>query len=303
MKKLLIITVLGFTLVMGGCTESSYNYVEGKINIIATTTMIGDLANEIGGDLVSVTTMMGVGVDPHMYQPTARDTSALLAADLVIMNGLHLEGQMGEVLEQLDANKLLVIGDNIPTEYLLLDEDNAIDPHIWFDVELWMIAAEVVANKLIALDSDNKTIFENRLETYLTELSALHNYILARAAELTDEQRVLITAHDAFNYFGNAYGFSVYAVQGISTEYEASVADIQTLAQLVVENNVSAIFIESTVPEFTVNSVIEAAAALGHAVVIGGELYSDSLGDISRGTNSYIKTMRHNINVIVSALK
>lgn len=303
MKKILLIVLIGSTVLLAGCNRSGFVYVEGKINIVATTTMIGDLVQELGGDMVSVTTMMGVGVDPHLYQPKPSDTNALLKADLVIINGLHLEGQLGEVLTQLDENRVLVIGDHIPTELLITADDGSIDPHIWFDVSIWIYAAEIVTDKLIELDTENKSAFENRLNAYRMELEALHQYILERSAELTPEQRVLVTAHDAFGYFGLAYGFDVHAIQGISTEGEASVSDIQALAELVKELNVKAIFIESTVPEFTVNSVIQTAQALGHTIVIGGELYSDSLGDLEHGTETYIKTMRSNIDKIINALK
>lgn len=303
MKKILLILSLALAFLLVSCGKNTYTYVEGKVNIVATTTMLGDLSKEIGGDFVSVTTLMSVGVDPHNYEPRPSDTKALDKADLVITNGLHLEAQMGKVLENLPKSKVLVIGEHIDQNRLLKDENGAIDPHIWFDISLWEIAANALGNRLISSDSANKDAYQTRLTTYLKELSDLEDYVVNRVSELTPSQRKLVTAHDAFQYFSNAYGFSVHAIQGISTESEASVADIQALAKLVKEENVKAVFIESSIPQHTIQSVINAAKNLGHTVTIGGELYSDSLGDSASGSETYIKTIKKNVDTIVNALK
>ncbi len=307
MKKLIwllpVILALLSSAVLCSCTKSEgYIYVEGKVNIVATTTMIGDLAKEVGGDFVSVTTLMNVGVDPHSYQPKPSDAAALNKADLVILNGLHLEAQMGTVISRI-GDKVLVIGDAIGENKLLKGEDGAVDPHIWFDVNLWKSAAGAVGNKLKSVDAENEQAYQTRTETYLNELDVLNQYVQGKVSELSAKKRILVTAHDAFRYYANAYGFEVYAIQGISTETEASATDIQDLANLVVGLKVKAIFIESSVPQETVQSVINAASARGHTVIIGGELFSDSLGDSASSAETYIKTIRKNTDTIVNALK
>jgi manganese/zinc/iron transport system substrate-binding protein len=287
-----------------GCKRiEGYKYIDGKVNIVATTTMLGDLAKEVGGEHVSVTTLMAVGVDPHSYVPRPSATNSVSKADLVIINGLFLEAQMGKVISTINDEKLLVIGDYFEESQLLKDEDGALDPHVWFDVENWKVATNALYNKLVSIDGDNKTYYENRVKTYLDELTKLDNYVIDKVKELPEEKRILVTAHDAFSYFGKAYGFEVYAIQGISTETEASAKDIQDLANLVVDLKVKAIFVESSVPENTINSVINAAKAKEHDVVVGGELFSDSLGDEISGADTYLKMVKKNVDTIVNNLK
>jgi len=305
MKKIISIialAVIAFTFV--GCESlNRYEYVEGKVNIVTTTTMLGDLAKEIGGDDVSITTLMGVGVDPHSYKPRPSDTNALSRADLIIINGLHLEAKLGDVLESSQSDKLLIIGDFIPKGELLQDEDNVVDPHIWFDVENWKLAAKALADKLISLDNANSKAYQARVDEYLIKLDELNSYVINKVMELPKEKRILITAHDAFQYFANAYGFEVYSIQGISTETEPSAKDIQDLANLTVRLDVKAIFVESSIPENTINSVINAARVQGHDVKVGGELFSDSLGSESDGADTYIKMVQKNTDMIVNGLK
>ncbi|HHX00425.1 MAG TPA: zinc ABC transporter solute-binding protein [Acholeplasmataceae bacterium] len=305
MKKV-ILYVLGLFMILNliGCKRiEGYKYIDGKVNIVATTTMLGDLAKEVGGEHVSVTTLMAVGVDPHSYVPRPSATNSVSKADLVIINGLFLEAQMGKVISTINDEKLLVIGDYFEESQLLKDEDGALDPHVWFDVENWKVATNALYNKLVSIDGDNKTYYENRVKTYLDELTKLDNYVIDKVKELPEEKRILVTAHDAFSYFGKAYGFEVYAIQGISTETEASAKDIQDLANLVVDLKVKAIFVESSVPENTINSVINAAKAKEHDVVVGGELFSDSLGDEISGADTYLKMVKKNVDTIVNNLK
>lgn len=303
MKKILLtISVILAVISLSAC-QNGYQYIEGKVNIVATTTMLGDASEVLGGDEVYVKTLMNTGVDPHLYQPKASDTTALQKADLIIVNGLHLEGQMGEVLEKIDQEKILIVGDFIPEEHLLYADKDTMDPHIWFNVSLWKIVASTITDKLIDLDEDNTEHYEGLGQAYQDDLTDLHAYVLNRVSELSEDKRVLVTAHDAFNYFGNAYGFEVHAIQGISTESEASVNDIKNLANLVKDLDVKAIFVESSISQATINSVIEASESIGHTLVIGGELYSDSLGDESNNTDTYIKTFKSNVDTIVDALK
>lgn len=286
------------------CRRSiSFEYIEGKINIVATTTMIGDLVNELGKEHVSVTTLMDVGVDPHSYVPRPSATRAISKADLVITNGLDLEAKMGKVLQMLSLEKHLVLGDYIDEERLLIDENGMVDPHVWFDIESWSMATVALKDKLIALDPLNEDSYLNNTNLYLNELDEADGYIKDKIAELEPEKRVLITAHDGFSYFGAVYGFAVHSIQGISTESEASAKDIQDLANLIVKNKVKAIFLESSIPENTIRSVIDAAKIRGHNVIIGGTLYSDSLGALNGDAGTYLKMVKLNANVIVESLK
>lgn len=291
------------SLILSSCNV--YEYVEGKVNVVATTTMLGDLVNQLGGDKVNVTTLMGVGIDPHLYNPKAKDTTALLGSDLIVYNGFHLEGKMVDILDGLKTKKaVLDVSEAIEIEGYTLyqEESNIIDPHIWFDVRNWMVAANSLKNMLISLDEFNSEYYQMQYVNYFNQLNSLHQWILDSIEEnLTDDQRVLVTAHDAFGYFGQAYRFEVAAIQGISTATEASIKDINDLIDLIIEKNVKAIFIESSVAAFTIEQVLNGAKARGHDVVIGKSLYSDSLGDGIYGT--YIEAMRYNVTAIIEGLK
>src|SRR5690606_13513105 len=196
--KKVILYVLGLFMILNliGCKRiEGYKYIDGKVNIVATTTMLGDLAKEVGGEHVSVTTLMAVGVDPHSYVPRPSATNSVSKADLVIINGLFLEAQMGKVISTINDEKLLVIGDYFEESQLLKDEDGALDPHVWFDVENWKVANNALYNKLVSIDGDNKTYYKNRVKTYLDELTKLDNYVIDKVKELPEEKRILVTAH------------------------------------------------------------------------------------------------------------
>ncbi len=300
MKRMLLITA--FILMLMSLVACGNSERGERLRVVATTTYAGDLARAIGGNAVEVITLMGVGIDPHDYQPRQSDTAAIAAADVLIVNGLNLEERFGQVLQNLQGTTLIVLADALEEGDVIYEDEHTPDPHIWFDVSLWAKAAEQLATTFALLDGDNAELYSRRLEAYLIELSWLDAHIRGRLDELSPERRVLITAHDAFAYFGRAYGVEVHAVQGISTSAEASIADIEALAQLVASLEVPAIFVESSVPESTIRSVKEAAESLGHNVVIGGALYSDSTGDASRATETYIRTFRANVDLIVNAL-
>lgn len=304
MKKFLILNlILILALSLSSCRRSvPFKYVEGKVNVVATTTMIGDLLSEIGKEHVSVTTVMNVGVDPHSFIPRPSVTRAISKADLVVTNGLNLEAKMGKVLHVLD-DKLLELGSFVPEESLIKDENGEIDPHFWFDVNLWTIAAEALINRLILMDEENELDYLNNFNKYKEKLILLDEYIKEEVLLIEEEKRVLITAHDAFSYFGKAYGFNVLSIQGISTESEASAKDIKDLANLIVDNNVKAIYLESSIPETTIKSLIDAVKVMGHNVIIGGTLYSDSLGEEGSGAENYLDMVRHNIDTIIGGLK
>lgn len=305
MKRNLLFFISLITLsILAGCSKyPAFEYEEDKVNIIVTTTMLGDLTNNIGGDKINLKTLMGIGVDPHSYIPRPSVTNAVNIADLIITNGLELEAKMGKVLEIIDKDKSLVIGNYIDEKDILSDNHGAVDPHIWLNISNWKIAANVIKDKLIELDSKNQLYYELNAVNYINELDALEEYIINKISTLPEEKRVLITAHDGFSYFGKAYGFTVYSIQGISTQSEASVSDIKDLANVIVNYQVKAVFFESSIPEATIKSVINHAKILGHNVSVGGTIYSDSLGDNNSGADSYINMLKYNIDTIVNNLK
>jgi manganese/zinc/iron transport system substrate-binding protein len=302
--------ILSLTILLAGCSApaTDMNSTEdAKLNVIATTTMLADLSTIIGGERVTVDGLMGPGIDPHLYQASAGDVSLMQKADVVVYNGLHLEGKMGEIFENLSSQgpTVICIEDGLDESKLLAWEDDSSvhDPHIWFDVSLWKEAAQTVANGLSEADPDGKSDYEANLDSYLKELAETDTYIRNRATELPEEQRVLVTAHDAFQYFGKAYGFEVRGLQGISTDAEAGTADVSDLADFIVKRQINAIFVESSVPPKTIEALQAAVKAKGFDVAIGGELYSDSLGDTDSGADTYILTVKANIDTIVDALK
>ncbi len=312
--KLLCLSIIFFgLLLLGACSKSNtdpnpgVSDQDGKIQIVATTTMLADLSRIIGGDFVEVEGLMGPGIDPHLYQASAGDVTALQKADIVVYNGLHLEGKMGTIFESLTEmdKKIIRTEDALDRNDLLSDEEDPIyfDPHIWFDVSLWKDVTKHFAEKMAEYDPDNASTYLSNAEKYLTELDEAETYIKNRIGELPEESRVLVTAHDAFQYFAHAYGFEVRGLQGISTDAEAGTADVRELADFIIERKIKAIFIESSVPHKNVEALQAAVQARGFDVEIGGELYSDSLGDQASGHDSYIETIKANVDTIVDALK
>lgn len=297
-----------FVLVITGCskkqtTNNENNTENQKVKIVTTTTMLKDLIEKIGGDSVEVEGLMGEGVDPHLYKATASDVEKLKKADVVIYQGLHLEGQMGEIFSNLKDKKIIEAGKSVNKDKLLKDEEGNTDPHIWFDVEIWSEVSNYITKELGNFYPNLKSKFEKNNSEYSKELADLDNYIKTQTKLIPESQRALVTAHDAFSYFAKKYGFDVLAIQGISTESEATTGDITELADKIVERNIKAIFVESSVPEKTIKSLQEAVKAKGKEIKIGGELYSDSLGDKEHNTETYIKTSKANIDIIVAALK
>lgn len=299
-----ILAIAGIIFITG-CSNTHIS--NNKIHIVATTTMLADLAVNIGGDTVSVEWLMGPGIDPHLYQASAGDISRIQGADVILYNGLNLEGKMDEIFAYLDNQDKIVIRieDGLNTNNLLPleDDENLIDPHVWFDVSLWKEAAQYITKCLSEAYPNNATSYQENLENYLQELDDLEVYVFDKISSLPEEQRVLITAHDAFSYFGNRYDFTVMGLQGISTEAEVGTYDLINLAEFITDNKIKAIFIESSVPPRTIEALQAAVNSRGFQVEIGGELYSDSLGDVQSGTETYIKTFKANVDTIVDALK
>ena len=308
-KKLIMMLNISLiaSLFLTACQKADQKNESDTLNIVATTTMLADLTKVIGGEHVNVDGLMGPGIDPHLYQASAGDVTLMQNADVVVYNGLHLEGKMGEIFESLTdrGSKVICIEDGLPKDQLLSWEDDSSvhDPHIWFDVSLWKSAAKTVADQLSEADPDYSPYYKKNLEAYMSELESLDTYIKERVKEIPKEQRVLITAHDAFQYFGKAYGLEVRGLQGISTDAEAGTADVSSLADFITQRKIKAIFVESSVPPKTIEALQAAVKSKGFDVTIGGELYSDSLGGVDSGAETYLLTVKANVDTIVEALK
>jgi manganese/zinc/iron transport system substrate-binding protein len=307
-KWLLMVTsIVLFSIVGAGCAGSNETEKhEGKIVVTTTIGQIADIVKNVGGEHVEVTALMGPGVDPHLYQASQGDIQKLSNADMIFYNGLHLEGKMGEIFEKMAKNKPTVaVAEAIPTEKLLksADDANAYDPHVWFDIDLWSIAVEKVRDELIKFDPKHEEDYKKNAESYLQRLQELKTYAKEQIAQIPEESRVLITAHDAFGYFGHAYGIEVMGLQGLSTDSEYGLKDVQSLVETIVSRNIKAVFIESSISEKSIKAVVEGAKKRGHTVSIGGELFSDAMGEEGTEEGTYIGMYKHNIDTIVSALK
>ena len=278
-----------------------------KLNIVTTTSMITDLVENIGDDLINLEGLMGSGVDPHLYKASEGDVSKLSNADIIFYNGLHLEGKLVEVFEKMQHQnkKTIALSDAIDKSTLIGSEYFAsnYDPHIWFNVDHWIKAGVYVTKVLKEALPEHAETIEANWKTYEEELENLKIELSVTIEELSLEQRILVTAHDAFNYFGKAFDFEVVGLQGLSTATEAGVQDVQKLATFIIEKKVKAIFVESSVPKRTIEALQAAVNSKGHQVSIGGTLYSDALGNPDTIEGTYIGMFRYNVNTIVDALK
>jgi len=294
------------TAAMLGCGGDATAPGDSRLRVVATTTIVGDLVRTIGGPEVRLDVLMGAGIDPHLYKASAGDVRRMGAAQAIFYNGLHLEGKMTEVLEQLDGRgvKTVAVGECIAEEKLITSSgfSGIHDPHVWFDIGLWAGTTGCVAEALAELDPSHADVFRERAKIYLGELSSVDSWVRERAEELAPEKRVLVTAHDAFGYFGRAYGFEVRGLLGVSTASEAGTSDVKELAGFIVERRIPAVFVETSVPPRYVQALKEAVEARGFAVVIGGSLYSDSLGNPGTPVGTYAGTVRANVETIVTAL-
>ncbi len=273
---------------------------------MCTTGMVADLAEQIGGERVRVVGLMGPGVDPHYYKASQGDLSKLERADLILYNGLFLEGKMQDIFGKIARTKKVVaVADAMDKEHLLQPADFAghYDPHVWFDVDLWQEAIDPVVRALSEVDPQGAKVYRQNGTAYRQVLSSLHAWVVEQVETVPVEQRVLITAHDAFGYFGRAYGIEVMGLQGISTVAEYGVNDVTQLVDLISERKVPAIFVESSVPERSIEAVRQGCLQRGHAVVIGGTLYSDAMGAPGSGADSYEGMVRTNVETIVGALR
>ena len=278
---------------------------QDRLNVIATTGMIADAARAVGGDLVDVTALMGPGVDPHAYRQTRSDIVATAQADLVLWNGLYLEAQLEEFLLELgETRPVVAVAEAIPETQLIGSEDyeGRFDPHVWMNPNLWSRVVLATRDAMIETAPEQADVFTANAAAHLAELSELAVYSQSVLASIPAESRVLITAHDAFNYFGAAYGFEVVGIQGISTESEAGLQRISELVDMLVARDIRAVFVETSVSDRNIRALIEGAAAQGHEVVIGGELYSDAMGAPGTYEGTYLGMIDHNVTTIARAL-
>lgn len=277
-----------------------------KIRIVTTTGMIKDAVEHVTGDKAEVIALMGPGVDPHLYKATQGDLEKLTSADIVFYNGLHLEGKMGEVFEKLGRLKpVIAVSKDIPEERLRTIPGFAgtHDPHIWFDVKLWEEAVKAVRGFMVQYDSASATLYEKNAQAYLHEMDSLHTSVKTQLQQIPETQRVLITAHDAFGYFGDAYGIEVRGLQGISTVSEFGLKDVTDLVNFIISRKIKAIFVETSVSQKSINAVVEGCNQKGWQVKIGGSLYSDAMGAAGTPSGNYLGMVSANVNTIVTALK
>ncbi|ALC87238.1 manganese transporter [Bacillus sp. FJAT-22090] len=307
MKKWILI-IFSAVLFIAGCSNKSNDSIgnEQKPLVVTTTGQIADAVREIAGDHVIVKSLMGPGVDPHLYKATQGDLQTLEEADIIFYNGLELEGKMSDIFEKMKEEKTVrAIGDAILKNQILRNElhPELSDPHIWFDIEVWQQAVKEVTKTLVAEIPDNQDEFLKNEEVYFQKLNDLSKWADERINEIPKEQRVLVTAHDAFNYFGRSHGMEVRGLQGLSTDSEYGLKDIQNIVDFLVDQNIKAVFIESSVSDKAMKAVIEGAKEKGHSIQIGGELFSDAMGAEGTEEGTYIGMYKHNVNTIVDSLK
>ena len=304
MKKSLLVGILFSSLLFAACSGDKAETSEKTV--VATTGQIADAVKAIVGDEITVQALMGPGVDPHLYKASQSDVKKLENADMIFYNGLNLEGQLDEIFEQMSEDKTVVAAAEILDESkLLADEDTSylFDPHVWFDISLWSEVVDGIGDALVEEYPEHKELFEKNQAEYLAKLADLQKYVKERVNELSSTQRHLVTAHDAFNYFGSSLDFTVSGLQGLSTEAEYGVKDVENMVDYLVKHKIKAIFVESSVSDKAMKAVIEGAQQKKHTVKIGGELFSDAMGAEGTEEGTYIGMYKHNVDTIVDALK
>lgn len=296
--------LLGLSFVLSACSSAENNSEESnKIKVVTTIGQIADPISIIGGDRVHVVSLMGPGVDPHLYNATQGDIKKLADGDVIFYSGHHLEGKMGEIFEHISKTRpVLGITEDIPVEQLLTDATGAIDPHIWFDIDLWKQGLQAATEELKKFSPEDATYFENNKLAYFGQLDALKQETQEQLSQIPQEKRVLVTAHDAFGYLGRMYDVKVVGLQGLSTEAEIGISNIQTTIDLLVKYQIPAVFVESSINKSSITAVIEGASSAGLKVQLGGELFSDAMGAKGTTEGTYIGMYKHNVDVIHHAL-
>ncbi|QSE96669.1 metal ABC transporter solute-binding protein, Zn/Mn family [Fulvivirga lutea] len=296
--------IILFIVLMAACKPTDKE--EGKLQIVTTTGMIADAVKNIVGETADVEALMGPGVDPHLYKATQGDLQRLTRADIIFYNGLHLEGKMGEVLEKLSRQRpVIAVAAEIDTTLLFRvpQFNNNYDPHIWFDVSLWSTAVKHITKSMIEQQPQNENLYKTNEAAYINKLDSLHKMVTEEMASIPPMQRVLITAHDAFGYFGKAYDIEVKGLQGISTISEYGLRDVSDLVDFIIERKIKAVFVETSVSEKAINAVVQGCKESGFDVQIGGNLYSDAMGPAGTPEGTYIGMVKANVSTIVNALK
>lgn len=304
--------LVGVLLLTVGCArtadpDEAADFSDRKMNVVVTTNVIGDLVRQVAGDQVNLTTLMGPGVDPHLYRASEGDVQAMANADLVLYNGLHLEGKMTDVFARMNERSVptaALAEEAVPDSLLIPSTEYAssYDPHVWFDVGLWTRVTQHVGRLLAARDTAHASIYRQNADAYTQRLDSLDQYVTTQAQRVPPKKRVLITSHDAFRYLGRAYDIDVRGLQGISTASEAGTKDVQQLASFVLERRIPALFVESSVSSRGIEAVQQAVEAQGFGVALGGTLYGDALGNRGTPTGTYIGAFHHNIDTIVKGL-
>jgi manganese/zinc/iron transport system substrate-binding protein len=335
-RSLLLLSLPAFALAVGstGCLDTTVGMPDGEFPdtfqgeypflVVCTTGMVADVVRHVGGEHVSVleadgekikqggthiriVQLMGEGTDPHLYKASPGDLSRLDTADLIFYSGLHLEGKLSDLFERMAQRKpTFAVAEPLETagdSRLLSVADGYHDPHIWFDVSLWSETLDVVAEELAQFDPDHAADYWANAKTYREELAELHTYCQQQIATIPEKRRVLVTAHDAFHYFGRAYGLKVMAIQGVSTGSETSTKHIDELVEFIISRGIKAVFIESTINERSIQVLIDGCQARGQTVKIGGELFSDAMGKPGTAKGTYVGMVHHNVDTIVRALK
>ncbi len=300
-------------LMFSGCQKAAENTSplkrQGKdpINVVCTTGMVADLVKQVGGKHVNVTQLMGEGTDPHLYKVSTKDVSSLKSADMIFYSGLHLEGNLVSTFESLSQTiPTYAVAEEIhrwkPSK-ILKTEGTTHDPHVWFDVATWGLTLKMIADRLADFDPEHADEFVANFNDYSEKLDALDAECRKEIAKIPEGRRVLVTAHDAFHYFGEAYGMQVKAIQGVSTESDPSTQHIEELVAFLVKNKIKAVFVESSVPHDNIKPLIDGCKAQGHTLIRGGELFSDAMGEPGTTKGTYEGMIRHNVTTIVNALK
>lgn len=289
-----------------GCGDAPSVATDGKPTVVATTTIVADLVRQIAADRAEVVSLMGPGIDPHLYKASAGDVRRMSEADAIVFNGLHLEGKMAELLDKVGARgrRTLAVASCLPEDDLITAGgfSGIHDPHVWFDVELWSRTVPCVVELLAEIDPAGTDSYRRTGAAYAAELEALHVWVRGRVETIPADRRVLVTAHDAFGYFGRAYGLEVRGLLGVSTASEAGTGDVQELADFIAQRRIPAVFVETSVPPRYVQALREAVLARGADVTMGGSLYSDALGDPDGNAATFVGTVRANVRTIVAAL-
>ncbi len=305
MKNFIVILLV---LVLYSCKkEIQTDIKDRKLKVVATTSQVADLIKEIAGNAIVLEGLMGAGVDPHLYKASEGDVTKFYNADAIFYSGLHLEGKLEDVFEKMrhQGKVTVAVSDAISKADLISSADfaSSYDPHFWFSITQWKKAVTYVAGELSKLDTKNAEVYAKNAQLYIKKLTQLELNNIVQLEELPVEKRILVTAHDAFAYFGKTYDFKVVSLQGLSTATEAGVQDVQRLSDFIIKHNIKAIFIESSVPVRTVEALQAAVRAKNHEVVIGGTLFSDALGNPNTKEGTYIGMYNYNMKTIIKALK